>query len=89
MCGLGGIYVNFLEDVAFRLNPVTRTEAAEMLSETKAYKLLKGVRGESPSDIQGLIDTILRISQLLTDFPLISELDINPLWVFSRLGRFS
>jgi len=84
MCGLGGIYVNFLEDVAFRLNPVSRIEAQEMLSETKAYKLLKGVRGEPPSDIQGLIDTILRISQLLTDYPLISELDINPLWVFKE-----
>jgi len=84
MCGLGGIYVNFLEDVAFRLNPITRLEAQEMIAETKAYKLLKGVRGEPPSDIQGLVDTILRISQLLTDYPLISELDINPLWVFQE-----
>jgi len=84
MCGLGGIYVNFLEDVAFRLNPVSRLEAQEMLAETKAFKLLKGVRGEPPSDIQALIDTILRISQLLTDYPLISELDINPLWVFKE-----
>jgi len=84
MCGLGGIYVNFLEDVAFRLNPISRIEAQEMLAETKAYKLLKGVRGEPPSDIQGLIDIILRISQLLTDYPLISELDINPSWIFQE-----
>ncbi len=81
MCGLGGIYVNFLEDVAFRLNPITRNEALEMLSETKAYKLLKGVRGEPPSDINSLIETILRISQLLKDFPIINELDINPILV--------
>ncbi|GAH17442.1 unnamed protein product, partial [marine sediment metagenome] len=61
MCGLGGIYVNFLEDVAFRLNPITRNEALDMLSETKAYKLLRGVRGEPPSDINSVIETILRI----------------------------
>jgi len=84
MCGLGGIYVNFLEDVAFRLNPVTRKEALEMLSETKAYKLLRGVRGEPPSDINSLIETILRISQLLKDFPIINELDINPILVYNE-----
>ncbi len=82
MCGFGGVYVNFLEDVAFRLNPITRKEALEMLSETKVYKLLRGVRGEPPSDIQKLIDTLLRISQLLNDHPMISELDINPLIVY-------
>ncbi|MFX1293916.1 MAG: acetate--CoA ligase alpha subunit [Promethearchaeota archaeon] len=82
MCGLGGIYVNFLEDVAFRINPISRREALEMLSETKVYKLLRGVRGEPPSDIQRLIDMILRISQLLADHPFISELDINPLLVY-------
>jgi len=82
MCGFGGIYVNFLEDVAFRLNPISRTEALEMLSETKVYKLLRGVRGEPPSDIQKLIEAILRISQLITDHPLINELDINPILVY-------
>ncbi|MHA1230372.1 MAG: acetate--CoA ligase alpha subunit [Candidatus Helarchaeota archaeon] len=84
MCGFGGIYVNFLEDVAFRLNPITRTEALEMLSETKVYKLLRGVRGEKPSDISSLIDVILRVSQLLNDFPIINELDINPIIVYSQ-----
>ncbi|HUX99903.1 MAG TPA: acetate--CoA ligase family protein [Candidatus Deferrimicrobium sp.] len=84
MCGLGGIYVNFLEDVAFRLNPITRREALEMISETKSYKLLKGVRGEPPSDIQSLIDTILRISQLLTEHSIINELDINPIMVYEE-----
>ncbi len=84
MCGFGGIYVNFLEDVAFRLNPVSRKDALEMLSETKVYRLLKGVRGEPPSDIESLIDAILRISQLLTDHPIINELDINPLLVYRK-----
>ncbi|NVM53208.1 MAG: acetate--CoA ligase family protein [Candidatus Helarchaeota archaeon] len=82
MCGLGGIYVNFLEDVAFRLNPITPQEAREMLGETKVFKLLKGVRGEPASDIDKLIDAILRINQLLNDHPLISELDINPILVY-------
>ncbi len=84
MCGLGGIYVNFLEDVAFRLNPISQKEALTMLSETKAYKLLKGVRGEPASDIPNLIDAILRISQLVEDHPIINELDINPLLVYSE-----
>ncbi|MHA1268610.1 MAG: acetate--CoA ligase alpha subunit [Candidatus Helarchaeota archaeon] len=82
MCGFGGIYVNFLEDIAFRLNPITRKEALEMLSETKVYKLLRGVRGEPPSDINSLIDSILRVSQLLDDYPIINELDINPIIVY-------
>ncbi|MHA1267113.1 MAG: acetate--CoA ligase family protein [Candidatus Helarchaeota archaeon] len=84
MCGLGGIYVNFLQDVAFRLHPITRFDAQEMISETKAYKLLKGVRGEAPSDINKLIDTLLRISQLLADHPVINELDINPIHIYSE-----
>ncbi len=82
MCGYGGIYVNFLEDVAFRLNPISRKDAYEMLSETKVYKLLRGVRGEPPSDIPELIEAILRINQLITDHPIINELDINPILVY-------
>jgi acyl-CoA synthetase (NDP forming) len=84
MCGFGGIYVNFLEDVAFRLNPISRREALEMLSETKVYKLLKGVRGEPPSDIDTLIESILRVSQLLNENQIISELDINPIMVYEE-----
>ena len=84
MCGFGGIYVNFIEDVAFRLNPISRREAIEMLSETKVYKLLKGVRGEPPSDIDTLIESILRVSQLLKENQIISELDINPIMVYEE-----
>ncbi|MBD3226875.1 MAG: CoA-binding protein [Candidatus Lokiarchaeota archaeon] len=84
MCGFGGIYVNFLEDVAFRLNPISSQEAMEMLSETKVYKLLKGVRGEPPSDIESLIDSILRVSQLLRENQCINELDINPIIVYEK-----
>lgn len=82
MFGLGGVYVEALKDVTFRVAPIDRREAREMLSEIRAYKLLTGVRGEKPSDLDAVADTIVRVSQLVTDFPEIVELDINPLLVF-------
>jgi acetyl coenzyme A synthetase (ADP forming)-like protein len=82
--GLGGIYVNLLEDVSFRIPPFSRKQAFEMLSETKAYKLLKGMRGEKPSDINSIVDVILRVSQLSQDFKIIDELDINPLFAYEE-----
>ena len=82
MFGLGGIYVEALKDVTFRVAPIDKREATEMLGEIRAHKLLSGVRGEKPSDMAGIIDTLLRISQLVTDFPEIVEMDINPLMVF-------
>jgi acetyltransferase len=79
--GLGGIYVEALRDVTFRIAPVTRWEAREMLSEIRGYNLLRGVRGERPADLEAIVDCILRVSQLVTDFPEMVELDINPLIV--------
>jgi acetyl coenzyme A synthetase (ADP forming)-like protein len=84
MFGLGGIYVEALKDVTFRVAPLDRRAATEMLGEIRAYKLLRGVRGEKPSDQAAIVDTLLRISQLVTDFPEIVELDINPLMVFEQ-----
>jgi len=84
MFGLGGIYVNFLRDVSYRLCPVTRAEAERMIEETKAYTLLRGVRGEPPSDIESIVDVILRISQIMTRFREISEMEINPLCVYEK-----
>ncbi|MFX1264429.1 MAG: acetate--CoA ligase alpha subunit [Promethearchaeota archaeon] len=84
MFGAGGIYVNFLKDVSFRLAPMTRKDAAELIAETKMGTLLKGVRGEEPSDIEAIEDTILRISKLVTDFEEIVELDINPAFAYVR-----
>lgn len=83
MCGSGGIYANFLKDVSFKLSyKFTEKDAREMLQDTKIYRLLQGVRGEPPSDIDGVIEVLLKLSQLVNDFPEIVELDINPLLVF-------
>ncbi|GAB4437548.1 MAG: acetate--CoA ligase [Anaerolineae bacterium] len=84
--GLGGIYVEVLKDVTFRVAPFGRNEAQEMLGEIRARALLDGVRGEPPKDKDAIVDTLLRINQLVTDFPEILELDINPLMVYER-GR--
>lgn len=81
MFGLGGIYVEVLKDVTFRIAPLSELEAREMIGEIRSYHLLQGVRGERSSDIDAIVDCILRTSQLVTDFPEIVELDINPLLV--------
>ncbi|MEW6116714.1 MAG: acetate--CoA ligase family protein [Nitrospirota bacterium] len=88
MFGLGGIYVEVLKDVSFRIAPVSGTEALAMVNEIKTSALLKGARGEKPADIEGIVDGILRVSALITDFPIIRELDINPLMVMNR-GTFA
>lgn len=82
--GLGGIYVETLRDVTFRVAPFSRLEAEEMLNEIRAHALLDGVRGQQPVDKEILIDTILRIGQLVTDFPEIMELDINPYIIYEQ-----
>jgi acetyltransferase len=83
MFGLGGIYVEVLKDVTFKISPVTEFEAGEMISSLKAAALLTGVRGEAGIDQLGVIDMILRLSQLVTDFPRIQEMDLNPVMAFS------
>jgi acetyl coenzyme A synthetase (ADP forming)-like protein len=82
--GLGGIYVETLKDVTFRVAPFSRREAEQMLAEIRARALLDGVRGAPPVDKAAIVDTLLRIGQLVTDFPEIVELDINPLMVFEQ-----
>ena len=84
MLGMGGIYVEVLKDVTFKLAPVTSREADDMISEIKTQKLLKGVRGEKPSDITKLSECIQRLSQLVTDFTEIKELDMNPVLVMDK-----
>jgi 4-hydroxybutyryl-CoA synthetase (ADP-forming) len=84
MVGLGGIYVEILKDVVFRLAPIDEHEAEKMVESIKAIKLLKGIRGETPSDLAAVVDSLQRLSQLITDFPEIEEFDINPLLVLER-----
>lgn len=84
MFGLGGIYVEILKDVIFRLAPINIEDAKEMIKSIKTIKLLKGVRGENPSDIEGIIESLQRLSQLITDFPEIEEFDMNPLLVLEK-----
>ncbi|HMK32514.1 MAG TPA: acetate--CoA ligase family protein, partial [Nitrosopumilaceae archaeon] len=84
MFGMGGIYVEILKDVTFRLAPITESESDEMISSIKTNKLLQGVRGEKPSDTKKLSECLQRISQLVTDFNEIKELDMNPVLVFEN-----
>ena len=81
MFGLGGTFVELFKDVAFRLTPLTRADSFNMISETKGYQILKGFRGQPSYDIESIVDYLLRLSQLVTDFPEIKELDMNPIKV--------
>jgi 4-hydroxybutyryl-CoA synthetase (ADP-forming) len=84
MLGMGGIYVEVLKDVTFKLAPVTDKEADDMIASIKTQKILQGVRGEKPSDIKALSECIQRLSQLVNDFKEIKELDMNPVLVMEK-----
>ena len=84
MLGMGGIYVEVLKDVTFKLAPMTNVEADHMISSIKTKKILEGVRGEKPSDIKKLSECIQRLSQLVSDFNEIKELDMNPVLVMEK-----
>ena len=86
MFGLGGIYVEALEDVTFRIAPIRELTADIMIKKTKTYKLLQGFRGDPIYDTEAIADCLKRLSQLVTDFDDIQELDLNPLIVFEE-GR--
>ncbi len=79
--GMGGIYTEILKDRALGLPPMNRLLARRMMQETKAYALLKGYRNRPPADLESLEEMILRLSQLLIDFPQIAELDLNPILI--------
>jgi acetyltransferase len=81
MFGLGGIFVEVMKDVTFHLAPITAEEAMQMLMGTKSYALLKGARGQAAVDMPAIAGALQRISQLVTDFPQIAEMDINPFMV--------
>ncbi|HEY9075987.1 MAG TPA: acetate--CoA ligase family protein [Anaerolineaceae bacterium] len=81
MFGLGGIFVEIITDVAFRVAPLSRRDAVDMIAETRAGRMLKGLRGQPPADMEACVDVILRIAQFALDFPQVAEIEINPLLV--------
>ncbi len=84
MFGTGGIYVEYLKDVAFRVAPLTDVDAKRMVRSIQSYPILEGVRGEKPSDVDSLIESILRLSQLAVEFEEIGQMDINPIKLFEK-----
>jgi acetate---CoA ligase (ADP-forming) len=79
LCGWGGIYVEVMNDIAYGLAPVGKTEAYEMIQSLRMYPMLEGYRGKPGVDIEALVDIIVRLSALVGAFPAIAEVDINPL----------
>jgi acetyl-CoA synthetase (ADP-forming) len=84
MFGFGGIFVEVLKDVAFRIAPITRLEAQEMITEVKAYPILRGYRGQPPADVNAIVEILLNTSKLVMDHPEIKELDLNPILVYTK-----
>ncbi len=84
MFGLGGIFVELLKDVTFKIAPITETEAVEMITGVKAYPILKGYRNTLPADIDAITAILLSTSRLVMDNPEIKELDLNPVMVYEK-----
>ena len=84
MFGLGGIFVEVLKDVTFRVAPITVDEAREMITEVKAYPLLKGYRNQPPADIEAIVQILLNTSRLVMEHQEIKELDLNPIMVYEK-----
>ena len=82
MFGLGGIFVEVLKDVTFRIAPITEEDAKEMIREIKAYPILEGFRGVPPADIEDIVQILVNTSRLMMEYPEISELDLNPIIVY-------
>ncbi len=84
MFGLGGIFVELLKDVTFRIAPITEQEAAELIVSVKAYPLLNGYRNTPPADIDAIVRSLLAVSKLITEHPEIKELDLNPIMAYEK-----
>ena len=84
MFGLGGIFVEILKDISFRILPIEERDAREMINEIKGFEMLKGVRGEGPKGIKAIKNLLLKISQLALENPEINEIDLNPIFVFEN-----
>jgi len=84
MFGLGGIFVEVLKDVTFRVAPITLDDAKEMITGLKAYPLLKGVRGQPPADTNAIAKILVNVSKLVMEYPEIKELDLNPIMAYAK-----
>jgi len=84
MFGLGGVFVEVLKDVSFRIIPINRKDAREMIEEIKGYPLLQGYRGKKPADLPALIEILFKISRLMEENPEIKELDLNPVIAYEK-----
>jgi acyl-CoA synthetase (NDP forming) len=82
MFGLGGIFVELLKDVSFRVIPIERRDAQEMIKEIKGYPLLEGYRGKEPANIPALVEIILKLSRWIEENPQIKELELNPIFAY-------
>lgn len=84
MFGLGGIFVEVLKDVSFRVAPITKYDAQEMIQDIKGYPILTGIRGQEPRDINALMNILLQVSKLVIDYPVINQLDLNPVFSYAK-----
>lgn len=84
MFGLGGIFTEVLKDVSFRMYPISREDAFEIITELKGYPIMMGYRGIPPVDVDVIVDILLRVSKMVMDIPSISEMDLNPIAVSGK-----
>ena len=84
MFGLGGIFVEVLKDISFRILPIEEIDAREMITEIKGYEILKGARGNPPRDIRAIEEVLVKVSKLIMENPEINEIDLNPIFVFEK-----
>ena len=84
MFGLGGIFVEVLKDISFRIIPLEERDTRQMITEIKGYEILKGIRGNPPRDIQAIEGVLMKISKLTMENPEINEIDLNPIFVFEK-----
>ena len=84
MFGIGGILVELLEDVSFRIAPITEYDAKEMITEIKGYPILDGYRGKPKADIEAIVEVLMKISKLVTEHEEINEMDLNPVFIYEK-----
>ena len=84
MFGLGGVFVEVLDDVSFRVAPVSEADAEEMIREIRGYRILRGYRGRPPADLEAVKEIILKVSRMATELREIREVDLNPIYVYEE-----